>query len=97
MFYSGTLLRTIAQETASQIALRNCSKEEREEPGYTGVFTGKKAKTKTTTTKTHVVKHQKITANHKKHAFQVNDFSVFLSMGRCKSLGSLKLFLRYVS
>ena len=31
----------IAQETASQIALRNCSKEGREEPGYTGLFVGK--------------------------------------------------------
>ena len=30
MFYSVTLLRTIAQETASQIALRNCSQEVRE-------------------------------------------------------------------
>ena len=33
MFYSGTLLRTIARETASQIALRSCSKEVWEEPG----------------------------------------------------------------
>ena len=30
-FYSGTLLRTVAQETASQIVLRNCSKEVRKE------------------------------------------------------------------
>ena len=41
MFYSGTLLRTIAWETASQIALRNCPKEVREEPGYIGVFAEK--------------------------------------------------------
>ena len=27
MFYLGTLLRTIAWETASQIALQDCSKE----------------------------------------------------------------------
>ena len=26
---------------------------------------------------------------------QVNEFSAFLCMGRCKSLGSLKLFLWY--
>ena len=32
MFYSADLLRTIAQDTASQIALRDCSKEVREEP-----------------------------------------------------------------
>ena len=31
-----------AQETASQIARRICSKEVREEPGYIGVFAGKK-------------------------------------------------------
>ena len=45
MFYSGTLLRTTAWETASQIALRNCSKEVREKPGYIEVFTGKKKNT----------------------------------------------------
>ena len=28
---------------------------------------------------------------------QVNDFSAFLCMGRCKKLGSLKFFLRYMS
>ena len=36
MFYSGTLLKTIAWDTASQIALRICSKEVREEPEYIG-------------------------------------------------------------
>ena len=56
MYYSGILLRTIAWETASQIALRNRSKEVRDESGYIGVFAEKK----------NVVKHQKITANHKK-------------------------------
>ena len=35
---------TIAWEAASQIALRNCSKEVREEPGYIGVFVGEKKK-----------------------------------------------------
>ena len=39
------------------------------------------------------VKHQNITANHKNHISQVNDISAFLCMGRCKSLGSLRLFL----
>ena len=38
MFYSVNLLRTTAQETASQIALRNCSQEVREELGYIGIF-----------------------------------------------------------
>ena len=41
MFYLGTLLRTIAQETESQIALRICSKEVREESGYIEVFAEK--------------------------------------------------------
>ena len=35
LFYLGSLLRTIVWETAVQIALRNCSEEVREEPGYT--------------------------------------------------------------
>ena len=76
---------------ASQIALRDCSKEVREEPGYIRVS----AKSKQT--KNHVVKHQTIAANHKKPTSQVNDVSAFLCMGKCKSLGSLELFLRYAS
>ena len=57
MFYSANLLRTSAQEdTASQIALRDCSKEVREMTGYmTFSAWGKK----------NVVEYQKITANHK--------------------------------
>ena len=86
MFYSRTLLRTLAWETASQIALRNSSDEVREEPGYIGVFAENKTK--------HVAEHQKITANPKNQTPQVNDFSAFLGMGRCKSLGSLKVFFR---
>ena len=34
----GKLLSTTAWEAASQTALRNCSEEVREEPGYTEVF-----------------------------------------------------------
>ena len=44
---------------ASQIVLRNCSKEEKEEPGYIGVCWKKKTKTKKP-----VVEYQKVTANH---------------------------------
>ena len=40
----------------SQIALRDYSKDVRKEPGYIGIFAGKKK---------HEVAHQKITANHK--------------------------------
>ena len=55
----------------------------REEPRYIGVFAGGKRK----------FEHQKISANHKSQTFKVNDFRVFLYMGRCKCLGSLKLLL----
>ena len=42
MFYSADLLRTSAQDTASQIVLTDCSEEEREKPGYIGIFAKKK-------------------------------------------------------
>ena len=42
MFYSGTFLRTILEEMASHIAPRKCSRKAKEEPGYNGVFAGKK-------------------------------------------------------
>ena len=41
MFYSLDFLRTQAGEAASQVALRACSKEVREEPGYIGGFATK--------------------------------------------------------
>ena len=44
MFLGGTLLRTITQDTACQITLRNCSKEVREEPRYIGIFAENKTK-----------------------------------------------------
>jgi len=85
MFYLRLLLRTVA--TASQTALRNCSKEVRKEPGYIAVFAYQKKKK-------HIAQHQKIIVNHKKtQTSEVNDFSAFLYMGRCKSQGSLKVFL----
>ena len=63
-------------------ALEERSKEVREEPRYIGVFAEKR----------NVAEHQKITLIIKQTP-QVNDFSAFLCMGRCRSLGSLKLFL----
>ena len=83
MLYSVNLLRTLAWDTAFQIALRECSKKVREKPGYIAVFAEEKKK--------HVFKHHKITANHKNKTFHVNDFSAFLCMARV--LGSLKSFL----
>lgn len=47
MFYSGTLLRTTAWDKASQIALRDFSKEVSEEPEYIGVYAGKGKKMQT--------------------------------------------------
>ena len=38
MFYSVDILRTKAQETASQTALRDCVEEAREETRYIGVL-----------------------------------------------------------
>lgn len=46
----GDILRTLARETASPVALRDCSVEVREGPGYRGVFP----------TKTRWLEHQKI-------------------------------------
>lgn len=73
MFCSVILLKTVAQKATFQIPLRNCAKDIREEPGCVGSFVEKQK---------HVVEHQKITATHKTQAPQVNDFCVFLSMGR---------------
>ena len=89
MFYLRTFLRTITGETAFQIALRNSSEQVREEPEYVWVFAENKTE--------QAVEHQKITANQKNQTSQAKGFSAFLCKGRCKSLGSLKLFLRYAS
>ena len=74
-------MKTIAWQTASQIALRNCSKKVREESGYIGFFSGKEKQTiKKKKTPKHVVEHQKINhkiKNKKKKKPQMNDFSVF--------------------
>ena len=80
MFHSGTLLRTITQETASQTSLRNCSNKVMEEPGYMGVFV-KKQKPE----QTYIVEHQKITTNHKQNrhlSFSAFNICVFVSLSR---------------
>ena len=63
MFYLGTLVRTVAQETTSQVGLRNCSEEVREKPGFVGVFFWGKARG--------IVEHEKNTVNHKKQTSEV--------------------------
>ena len=47
--------------------------------------------------KKNVVKHQKITANHKKQTAQINNLCAFLYLVRCQHLGSQKLFFWYAS
>ena len=54
MFCSGAFLRTVAQETASQIALRDCSEKVRGGVRIHRSFFWEKKKK---------VKHQKVTAN----------------------------------
>ena len=69
----------------SHSALRECSKGGREEPEYRVFAEGEKK---------YIVKYQKITTDHKnRHLSGTNDFSTFLCVARCKSLGLLKLFL----
>ena len=60
---------------APEIALRGSSKEVREELVYIGVFA----------TKNQVVKTSK-----ENPISQIKEFSMFLYMGRCRSLGSVK-------
>ena len=60
---------------------KNNSKDVKEEPEYTGDFGQKKKSSQT---------FKDYCQSQKNQTSQVNDFSVFLCMGRDKSLGSLK-------
>ena len=71
----------MARETALQTALRSSSKERKEEPGYVGDFAGEKKCTQRSKDYCHSKKNQ---------TSKVNDFSPFLCIRRCKSLGLLK-------
>ena len=55
-FFLWTNLRTIAQDAASQVALKSCSTEARQEPGWGGAFA----------TNTRQSELQKITVNSRK-------------------------------
>ena len=76
-------MRTLALDAASQITLRDCSKEAREESGYTGVLLQQRPGSQNF--KRFLLK--------KNQTACVKEFSIFLSLGRCNSLGSLKSFL----
>ena len=71
----------------SQITLRDCSKEVREESGYMGVFTGKKQKQNIA----QIVEHKRITANHKRQTSQVNNFSAFVYMRKMQESGFIEM------
>ena len=73
----------------SQITLRDCSKEVREESGYMGVFTGKKQKQNIA----HIVELKRITVNHKKQTSQVNNFSAFVCMRKMQESGFIEMIL----
>ena len=79
MFYLRTLLRTVDRETASQIAVIQKGKR------------GARMSLNFFCLEKNVVKHQEITANHKEQTCQVNDFSAFLCVGKCKTLGSFDI------
>ena len=77
-------MRTVAQETAFQATLRNCSEEAR---GGARIYRSfcDKGKVVANIKRLLLIKENQIS--------QVKEFSAFLCMGRCKSLGSLKSFL----
>ena len=76
-----------AQDTVSQIRLRNCPKEARGGAGYRGVFATNKRPGSRNIKRLLLIKENQISP--------IEEFSTFLCMGRCKSLGSLKSFLWY--
>ena len=71
------------RETASQMALRDCPEEVREEPGYIGVL--QQTPSSWNIKRLLFIKESRIS--------QVKELSIFLYMGRCKNLGSSKSFL----
>ena len=81
MFFSVEFLHL--SPGVSLLALKDCSEEVRREPGYIGVFAAKTQNIK------------RLLLIKENQTSQVNEFSTFLYMGRCKSLGSLKSFLWY--
>ena len=66
-----------------RVALKGCSKEVREQPGFIGVLQQRSGSHNTK--RLLIIKENQIP--------RINEFSAFLYMGRCKSLGSLKSLL----
>ena len=63
-------------------ALRHCSEEVREEPGYTGVLVNKQTNKKQVASKDYCWKENQIS--------HFSEFNIFLCMGRWENLDSLK-------
>ena len=83
MLYLADKTEDLSQDTASQIALSDCSKGVREEPGYIGVLQQRPGSSN----------FKRLLLIKENQTSQVKEFSTFLCMGICKSLGSLKSFL----
>ena len=85
MSYSVEIFRTLGQQAASQITWKNPLKRWGEESGYIEIL---QQRTGGLNTKWFLLIQEN-------QIFQVREFSAFLCMERCKSLGSLKSFLSY--
>ena len=81
MFIQGNLLRTIGWELTSPMALRNCSKEISEEPGYIGVFVGER----------NVVKLQNTTVNYQKKYPTSQGLQCFFMYGKMEVTGLIEI------
>ena len=77
------LTRWLSVDFKPRVALKGCSKEVREQSGFIGVL--QQRPSSHNTKRLMIIKENQIS--------QINEFSAFLYMGRCKSLGSLRSFL----
>ena len=82
VLFHGKKLRTSVWDTDSQVALRNYSKEVREEPRYTGV----------SATNTGIQNIKILLLLKKNQTSQVTQCNAFLCIRKCKMLGSLNPF-----
>ena len=85
-FIRWTNLRTQARDTASHIMLRNCSEE---------ASGGARIDRSICNKRPGSWNIERLLLTKENQISQVKEFSAFLCMGRCKSLGSLKSFLWY--
>ena len=79
------LTRWLSVDFKPRVALKGCSKEVREQSGFIGVLQQR----------TGSLNIKRLLLIKENQTSQVKEFSAFLYMGRCKSLGSLKSLLGY--